>query len=1173
MKKLLSIICMIPVLAFAQSQDQNYVKTTTFKGAGASLPVTQVTYFDGLGRPIQQIANAQSSTGNDIVTHMVYDDFGRMTKEFLPYANTLPSLNYNPSAGTEQATFYNKPVYENTLNPYSEKGFEPSPLNRILEQAAPGTDWAINNPNKHTIRLDYQSNTATDVKYFKATATKNNTTGLYDIAIVQNLNYNANELYKTITKDENWTAGDNNTSQEFKNKDGQVVLKRTFNNAVAHDTYYVYDQYGNLTYVLPPKAVDLLNLSNLLNITTTAVVVPASSLQHTATNSVTMAPGFHAQPGCNYRANVDNSAQGFLDNLCYQYKYDYRNRLVEKKLPGKQWEYIVYDKLDRPVATGPALSPFSDTIIGAVGWMITKYDVFNRPVYTAWQASETINSAARNTLQVAQNAATVLSENKVATGTIDGIACYYSNLVAPTSFKLLTVNYYDNYLFPNVTLTPASIEAQPVLTNVKTLATGSWIRTLDTSVSLVGEANTVFYDAKARPIGTYSKNFLGGYTNTASKLDFIGKTLYTITQHKRLAASTELYLKDDFTYSSQERLLTQTHQIGTTGIPQLMASNTYDELGQLMSKKVGKTIALPLQIVDYTYNIRGWLKKINNVDAIGNDLFAFQINYNDITNITQKLYNGNISQTYWKTANDLVATAPKNYVYTYDHLNRLTAATDNLAKFNETLSYDKNGNITNLKRLGEIVGGVPDIAIAAHFGIMDDLSYTYDSGNKLQLVNDNANDTYGFKDDLVSTSPDTTTDYTYDANGNMVTDTNKGITAITYNHLNLPTKITLPTGNISYIYNAVGQKVQKKVNILLPTPATTTITDYLGGFQYIGGVLQFFPTAEGYAEPSGTTYKYVFQYKDHLGNIRLSYQDKGNDGLADKTDIVEENNYYPFGMKQKGYNYVASSSNVALKYKYNGKELQDELGLNVYDYGARNYDPALGRWMNMDPLAELGRRWSPYNYALNNPVYFIDPDGMRQAPNGGSNNDDEFNKGRKKDSTELFPGQNDREKGKYREDDPNHAPDDNVNDSNYQPNYIGDEGGGKGKGKKGKGGKGGNGGKPSYTPAPRELPGFPDAEKVKPKGGRPRWKLPDGDIIEWDGQHGELERYNPRGKHKGVWSPDGEPIKDPVPGRKIDPTTVVVGTAATVTTAYIIYKIIVGLATWECGGCGVLITP
>jgi len=132
--------------------------------------------------------------------------------------------------------------------------------------------------------------------------------------------------------------------------------------------------------------------------------------------------------------------------------------------------------------------------------------------------------------------------------------------------------------------------------------------------------------------------------------------------------------------------------------------------------------------------------------------------------------------------------------------------------------------------------------------------------------------------------------------------------------------------------------------------------------------LEFFPTAEGYYDYVGK--KYVYQYKDHLGNIRLSY---AKNPATQVLEIIEENNYYPFGLKHNGYNDYADNSH---KYKYNGKELQDELGLNMYDYGARNYDPALGRWMNIDPLAEKSRRFSPYTYALNNPVYFIDPDGM-----------------------------------------------------------------------------------------------------------------------------------------------------------------------------------------------------
>ncbi|WP_409416738.1 RHS repeat-associated core domain-containing protein [Flavobacterium sp. PS2] len=108
-----------------------------------------------------------------------------------------------------------------------------------------------------------------------------------------------------------------------------------------------------------------------------------------------------------------------------------------------------------------------------------------------------------------------------------------------------------------------------------------------------------------------------------------------------------------------------------------------------------------------------------------------------------------------------------------------------------------------------------------------------------------------------------------------------------------------------------------------------------------------------------------------MGNVRVSY---AKNPTTNKLEILEENNYSPFGLKHQGYNTL--NLQPGYKYKYNGKELQDELGLGFYDYGARNYDAAIGRWMNIDPLAEQGRRWSPYNYAMNNPVYFIDPDGM-----------------------------------------------------------------------------------------------------------------------------------------------------------------------------------------------------
>ncbi|WP_353089149.1 RHS repeat-associated core domain-containing protein [Flavobacterium sp.] len=186
-----------------------------------------------------------------------------------------------------------------------------------------------------------------------------------------------------------------------------------------------------------------------------------------------------------------------------------------------------------------------------------------------------------------------------------------------------------------------------------------------------------------------------------------------------------------------------------------------------------------------------------------------------------------------------------------------------------------------------------------------------------------------------------------------------------------------------------------------------TVTDYANGFQYENNIVQFFPTAEGYAtrlttkiEETGRLVKipieelpedqfsYVYNYTDHLGNIRLSY---AQDPDTQQLKIVEQNHYYPFGLRHTNYSggkmQVVKEQEfkrmaptpeelLSYKYKYNGKEWQDELGLNMYDYGARNYDPAIGRWMNIDPKAETSRRWNPYTYCYNNPMRFVDPDGM-----------------------------------------------------------------------------------------------------------------------------------------------------------------------------------------------------
>jgi RHS repeat-associated protein len=949
----LYIACLFAIAV--QAQDQNYVRTTVYKtkvwdtvpSPTAAQATVQTTFLDGLGRPMQQRAHRQLAEGTDLVTHFAYDVFGRQAKEYLPYPAPF-SLDYDSGAEADALAYYGNPsspsaVAEATANPYSEKLFENSHLNRVLKQAAPGNPWAMG--SGHEIKMGYDTNTETDqVKMYTANATWNTTSEIYDVSLTSG-SYAPGQLYKNVTKNENWTSGFDNTIEEYTNKEGRIVLKRTYESDISHDTYYVYDQFGNLSYVFPPLA--------------------------------------------------DNPATQ-LDDLCYQYKYDHRNRLVEKKLPGREWQLMVYDRLDRIVATGPTPSPFTGML---KGWVITKYDPLGRVAYTGWY--QNTNAHTRQHIQNTFNSWPSQWETRAALQSVDNVVVDYTNNSFPTSgLRVLTVNWYDDYSYPGAPKNFDPIEGLTTYYNntVKPqgLLTGTWTRVLHETRPPSAEQTHTFYDMKGRPISVRTMNYLRGHTIIDSKLDFTGKAEYTVTRHKRSSTATELAIREDFAYDLQDRLLSHTHKIDSRPA-ELLSLNSYDGLGKLMSKKTGGNDIAGnsfYQKTDYTYNVRGWLKGINDADNLNpssdpEDLFAFTMDYN-LPIAAQPLFNGNIAETGWKTASD---NKLRKYAYAYDALNRLSSATYikqglMTGAYNESVQYDKNGNITGLQRNGDL-----DSESGAYIQI-DDLEYTFLSGNQLLKIRDNSLHPAGFRDGI-----DQSAEYKYDIYGNIMTDDNKGI-VVTYNHMNLPIQISFRTGQIiNYLYDASGKKLKKTI----VSGTETTTTDYLSGFQYINGTLDLFPTAEGYVKYLPTTmdteayFNYAFNYTDHLGNIRLSY---GMDKEKGRLYILEENHYYPFGMKHEKYNSdrfeyvqidsggqypvgiepISPQARKSYQYKYNGKEFQDELGLNLYDYGARNYDPAIGRWMNIDPLAEVSRRWSPYSYCYNNPIVFVDPDGMYATP-------------------------------------------------------------------------------------------------------------------------------------------------------------------------------------------------
>ena len=467
--------------------------------------------------------------------------------------------------------------------------------------------------------------------------------------------------------------------------------------------------------------------------------------------------------------------------------------------------------------------------------------------------------------------------------------------------------------------------------------------------SLTGSAVTVsgsstkiykgyYYDVKGRVTKVVQNNLLGGYDVTNTVYTFTGQPATVTHSHTASGKSTrtEVYT---YSYDHADRVSKVEHTLGGTKIT--LADYTYDSFGRLSTKSLHGSAANKLT---YAYNLRSWLTGITSTR------FTQNLYYN--TGVGTARYNGNISSMTWKSGNE---STVRGYKFTYDGLDRMLNATygetagisTNANRFSENVTgYDKNGNIKGLQRYGQLS--------STAYGMIDNLTLTL-NGNQLNRVDDAvAASTYngGFEFKNGANAAD---EYSYDANGNLTKDLNKGITDIQYNCLNLPSAVTFSDGStITYVYAADGTKLRTVHKI----GGATTTTDYCGNVVYENGAQKLLITEEGYITLSDN--KYYYYLKDHQGNNRVVINQSGA--------VEETNHYYLFGG-------VFASSTSTQPYKYNSKEYDTKKGLNWYDYGARHYDAVLGRFMTVDPLAEKYYSESLYTYCYSNPINCIDPNG------------------------------------------------------------------------------------------------------------------------------------------------------------------------------------------------------
>ena len=707
----------------------------------------------------------------------------------------------------------------------------------------------------------------------------------------------------------------------YKDLLGRTVLERR---GTGDDTYYVYNTRGQLRFILSPM----------------------------------------------YQEN------GAGTNLAY-YLYDGRGRLTSKRaFCGSSTQYT-YDTDNR-------ILTIQDPRLRAAGrYRFFVYDGLGRTVIqgtcSGWDSTPAAPVYARRNGSVGYD--------------FCGTGYFVSQDFQPANPVLEIVNYYDDYAFLNSTLwTGQAPDYDFSSTNAActaTLPTGSITATSDGHYLF----RVQYYDERGRVTDSRQSLLDGSFLQTATTYNFLNKPL---TVQTTLQDGNNAYTVDEslsYDQVSSGKLLSQTLSYGDTTA--CIGEFTYNSLGQLTAtRKHDQHVSTA-----YTYNLHGWPTSVNTTKTYGNYSTLFKQDLYYETGQGTPCYNGNISSMRWRWNN---SNSGHGFTFAYDSRDRLTSANHTLYNmsaypilYSEQMTYNRNSAITSLTRTGNG---------ASNNGNMDVLVYSY-AGNKLQYIYDYgvSNIFDGIFEFVTNTIPTSGTRYTYNSAGDLTQDANKGLSLIDYDLLGHPRRIQHHNGNVTeYVYAATGEKLRVKhttavEGLSVPLGQTLELTDaqtmdvdsvdYWGKwqltkedivnhhgvvgltYQFGGGYFAVMP--KRYRPPHsvavGIQYipSFFYYVTDYQGNVRLVVD--GNGAMAQRND------YYAYGGPW-GDNAITQGFQP---FKYNGKELDRMHGLDWYDYGARMYDPAMGLFTQVDPLAEQYPHLNPYQYCAGNPVKYVDPDGMK----------------------------------------------------------------------------------------------------------------------------------------------------------------------------------------------------